>query len=321
MANFPSFEPDNRWIKSLRGEKNPVNPLKPYAFSSEKERTLSGRIETVNTILLTNKECGYRCLMCDLWKNTTDKKVPLGAIPAQIEWSLKNLPDAKHIKLYNSGSFFDPAAIPTEDYPAIASLLSGYETIIVENHPRLITEHVLTFQNLIKGQLQVALGLETTHPKVLKYLNKKMTLSDFTSSVGWLNQNKIPVRAFILLRPPFLSAEEGIYWARDSINFAFDAGVAGCVIIPTRGGNGAMEWLHQNDYFSPPDIYALEEVVEYGINLQKGHVFADLWDIELFSHCDKCFNNRKNRLEQINLKQTVPEAVNCNCSPMTHNTY
>jgi uncharacterized Fe-S cluster-containing MiaB family protein len=28
-----------------------------------------------------------------------------GSIPAQIEWALSKMPDAKHLKLYNSGSF------------------------------------------------------------------------------------------------------------------------------------------------------------------------------------------------------------------------
>jgi len=320
MANFPTFEPDGSWIESLRGDKNTVDPWKPYSFSTEKELTLSGRIETVNTIFLTNRECPYHCLMCDLWKNTTDKKVPSGAIPAQIELALSNLPPAKHIKLYNSGSFFDTAAIPLEDYPNIASLLSEYETVIVENHPRLTSDHILTFRDLIKGQLQVALGLETTHPEVLKRLNKKMTLDDFTRSTQWLNKNKIPIRAFILLKPPFMSYTEGIHWAKHAIGYALDAGAASCVIIPTRSGNGAMEWLEQNEYFSPPDIQALEEVVEFGIKQKKGQVFADLWDIELFSNCDKCLDKRKNRLEQMNLKQSVSAPVNCTCLPVTDDT-
>ena len=49
--------------------------------------------------------------------------------------------DAKHLKLYNSGSFFDGRAIPEEDYPRIASLVSHFETVIVESHPKLIGEN------------------------------------------------------------------------------------------------------------------------------------------------------------------------------------
>ena len=75
----------------------------------------------VATLFLTNRECPYRCLMCDLWKNTLTETVPIGAIPAQIDYALGQLPPARQIKLYNSGSFFDPHAIPPQDHPAIAA--------------------------------------------------------------------------------------------------------------------------------------------------------------------------------------------------------
>lgn len=320
MANFPPFNPDDQWVKSFRGKKNPVDPWKPYAYSTENERMLSGQIEPVNTIFLTNRECSYRCLMCDLWKNTTDKRVPSGAIPLQIEWALNHLPDAKHIKLYNSGSFFDTTAIPPEDYQDIASLLAGYETVIVENHPKLVNQRVLDFRDLLKGRLHLALGLETSNPVVLKHLNKKMTPDDFKRSTQWLTQNGIPVRAFILLKPPFLSTNEGIEWAKHAMVFAFESGASCCIVIPTRSGNGAMEWLEQNGHFSPPDIYGLEKVLEYGINLKKGLVFADLWDIDYFSKCSICLSARKNRLEEMNLTQLTSQPVNCKCNPVTCDT-
>ena len=65
--------------------------------------------------------------MCDLWKNTTNETVPVGSIPRQIEFALENLPTVQHIKLYNSGNFFDPRAIPVRDYQAIAAILSGFK--------------------------------------------------------------------------------------------------------------------------------------------------------------------------------------------------
>ncbi len=180
--------------------------------------------------------------MCDLWKNTTDKKVPSGAIPEQIEWALSQLPATRHIKLYNSGNFFDSQAIPIEDYKNIASLLQGFDTVIVESHPKLINEKVVQFGDMLGTELQVAIGLETVHPAVLSKLNKRMELVDFSMSVEFLNKNDIKSRAFILLRPPFLTENEGIEWARKSIDFAFECGVECCVIIPTRSEMAL--WTH-----------------------------------------------------------------------------
>jgi len=163
--------------------------------------------------------------MCDLWKNTTDEPVPVGAITDQIEWALNQLPHVKHLKLYNSGSFFDGKAIPEEDYERIASLVSNFETVIVESHPRLINEKCLLFRNMLKPELQIAMGLETVNSEILLKLNKRMTLEDFKNSVSYLKQHGISSRAFVLLRPPFLTESEGIYWAERSIDYAFSAGV------------------------------------------------------------------------------------------------
>jgi len=115
------------------------------------------------------------------------------------------------------------------------------------------------------------------------------------------------------LRPPFLSESEGIYWAERSLDFAFDAGVECCTVIPVRGGNGAMEELMKSGHFTIPEITSLEKVLEYGIGLGKGRVFADTWDLGLFSKCDMCLDNRIERITQMNLRQEIFPQVECSC--------
>jgi radical SAM enzyme (TIGR01210 family) len=252
--------------------------------------------------------------MCDLWKNTTDFSVAAGSIPEQIELALSQMAPARHLKLYNSGSFFDERAIPSADYEKIAELVSGFDTVIVESHPRLVNEKCLRLRDMLKPELQVAMGLETVHPEILRRLNKRMTLEDFENTVRFLTRNQIRSRAFILLRPPFMSESEGIYWAERSIDFAFKAGVECCTVIPVRDGNGAMELLREKGDFTPPDILSLETVLEYGIGLKAGRVFADTWDIEQFSSCDQCLEKRKERLVRMNLGQVIEDRVVCGCN-------
>ncbi len=196
---------NSSWIVSKRPERNKVDPYQPYAWLVEKERSASGEIADTGIIFLSNKECSFRCLMCDLWKNTTEESVPEGAIPKQIEWALEQMPEVKQIKLYNSGSFFDEKAIPVKDYKDIASLVSGFETVVVEAHPKLINNRCLEFRDLLSTELEVAIGLETVHPGVLRKLNKQMDVNDFIQAVTFLNQHQIRSRAFILLRPPFMT--------------------------------------------------------------------------------------------------------------------
>ncbi|MBM4077552.1 MAG: radical SAM protein, partial [Planctomycetes bacterium] len=90
-------------IERARPPKPKHDPWRPYATVTEQERSASGAIVDVATIFLVNKECPFRCLMCDLWKYTLDEPTPLGAIPTQIQKALSQLPVANHVKLYNAG--------------------------------------------------------------------------------------------------------------------------------------------------------------------------------------------------------------------------
>ena len=316
MAVLPSIYPAaskdrDHWVVARRPPRALVDPYLPYGYLLEDECSATGELLPVATIFLTNRECPWKCLMCDLWKNTTPDTVPLAAIPAQIHHALSRLGLARHVKLYNSGSFFDPKAIPIEDYPAIATLLESYDQVIVESHPALLGASCLQFRNLLKGSLEVAMGLETSHPEVLSRLNKRMTAQQFKDGARWLIENHISLRVFVLIKPPFLNDTEAAYWAERSIDFAFDSGATVVSLIPTRAGNGAMDELAANGEFTPPTLDALEAAAAYGLNRKRGRVFVDIWDLERISACRFCYQQRTHRLIQMNLHQALLSPVAC----------
>jgi len=317
-----------RWIEARRRfapAKNALDPWMPYAFLSENEIGPAGEQIPTATIFLTNRECPYRCLMCDLWRNTLDTTVPPGAIAAQISYALDRLPvfqkptseylQSAQVKLYNAGSFFDPRAIPPGDYPEIASAVSGFGRVVVECHPALVGQRTLSFRDKIDGMLEVAIGLETAHGPTLSLLNKRFDLADFRRAAAFLCQSGIDLRVFLLLNPPFMSLDDASVWIKRSLDAAFDAGASVCSILPTRMGNGAMEQLAEQGRFTLSRIDALEEALEYGIRLGLGRVFADLWDIERFYSCD-CSRARAERLATMNETQTIPPPIVCEkCAP------
>jgi radical SAM enzyme (TIGR01210 family) len=300
------------WITAQRPPRAPVDPFKPQGFFLEQERSASGQVVSSGCLLLTNKECPWRCLMCDLWKHTLTGPTPLGAIPAQIYYALEQLGSKpQQIKLYNSGSFFDVAAIPPADYEPIARAISFAQHVIVESHPRLIGARTRRFRDLLCGSFEVAMGLETVHPDVLPKLNKRFELADFAVAAELLRKQCIQSRAFVLVRPPFLHEHEAAHWAVKSAEFAFACGVSVVSLIPTRPGNGALDLLMKTGEFSPPKLQTLELAFASVLALRQGRVFVDLWDLERFSSCSACFPARKRRLELINLSQTLTSAVHC----------
>lgn len=312
MIELPTL--DDRAIVAARGPRNRVDATRPYAYLVEQEPSPDRAVEDVATVFITNRECPFRCLMCDLWKNTTTQPVPDGAVADQIEWALDRLPYAPCVKLYNSGNFFDAKAVPRADLPRIAMRLGDRRVVIVECHPELVGRSCIAFaESLGSTKLQVAMGLETVDPNVLPRLNKNMTLDDFERATSCLLQHGVDVRAFILLRTPYQSESDGLHWAMRSIDFALSIGVECCAVIPVRTGNGIMEQLERDGGFSPPSIHSLEAVLEYGLNLKRGRVFVDLWDVERFCDCAQCGPERVERLRRMNLTQTRSEPVNCSC--------
>jgi len=304
----------DRFVLKHRRAKISLDPHRAHASLWEEEPDASGALVPTAVIFLTNRECPFRCVMCDLWTNTLDETVPAGAIPGQIRHALSRLAPSRQIKLYNAGSFFDPRAIPPEDDEDIAREIEGFDRVIVESHPAFLAgmhgERCLRFRDMVSGQLEVAIGLETAHPEVLLRLNKKMTLEAFTRAAAFLRGNDIALRVFVLLSPPFMPAGEAVEWACRSIAIAAECGATACTVIPTRGGNGAMEAL--GSAFSPPRLSDLEAVVQYGLTTTGMRVFADLWDVERFFDC-ACAGDHAARLRVMNREQRVPERVVCAC--------
>ena len=318
------------WILARRGPKNKHDPRRPYGSFIEDEPGPDGTLWRCHTLLLTNRECAFRCLMCDLWQDTLDTSTEVGAIAAQIKALIPPSPLSPNnkpfgwekggdrggrgrlppnplplsgggaegrggggeiksaLKLYNAGSFFDPGQVPIEDYAAIADRARHFDRVIVESHTAFLkgkhAERVLAFRDAIApATLEVAIGLETVHEAALEKLNKRMTVDDFRRAAAFLAENQIALRVFLLVRPPFLTEEEGVEWGCRSLDMAHECGSTFTALLPTRAGNGALEALAEQGCYAPLTLQSLETCLRYGQSLEgRMRVTADLWDIEQF---------------------------------------
>jgi archaeosine synthase beta-subunit len=298
------------FVLGFRPPRNTADPFRPSGFFVEEEPRLGGGTDRVATVLLTNRECPWRCLICDLWKNTLEGPTPTGAVPEQIRFALERLPRADVLKLYNGGSFFDRAAIPAGDHAEIAALVRGFDRVVVECHPALIGDSTLRFRDLLAGtELEVAMGLETANEEVLRRLNKGMTVADFRAAASFLLRNRISLRVFVLVGLPFLRKEEWPAATRASIALSFRAGAQIVSLIPTRLGNGALEELQGQGQFQPPTLRDLEMALEDFFEGEEGRapatglVLADLWDAGALAASPCCAAARVNRLREMNFIQ------------------
>lgn len=276
------------WIRAHRervGSSRPALAMdRPSGTQLEYERGADGRVRPVLAMFLVNRECPWHCAMCDLWKYATRVAVPAGSIPRQIRSGLESLSfdrAAGSLKLYNAGSFFDAGAVAPEDDGTIAALCCGFRTLIVESHPALVGPRCHRFRGQLDAatHLEVAMGLETAHPGVLEKLNKRITVEGFRAAARRLKEAGIGVRVFVLIKPPFLVESEAVGWACRSVEVAFEAGADVVVLIPTRGGNGALEALEAGGEFRRPSMETVLEAFRRSLAIRRGRVFLDLWDL------------------------------------------
>jgi radical SAM enzyme (TIGR01210 family) len=321
---YPTANVDrDRFILDRRGPRKRHDPWRYQDLAVEDELTSSGDLAPTATIFLTGSECAWRCVMCDLWQYTTTESTPRGAIPAQIVEARRALDmqgqAVSQVKLYNASNFFDPRAVPAEDYGAIAAGLMELDLVVVESHPALIGHEVDRFLDALyslKGRqaplLEVAMGLETANPDALERLNKRVTIEQFSAAAAGLRNRGVALRVFALICPPFIAATEQDRWLLESIACALSCGAGVVSLIPTRAGNGAMEALTADGLYEPPSLTAIEQSFDLALaHAGRTRVFVDVWDLERFSRCGHCFDARKKRLQAMNLTQHATARIAC----------
>jgi hypothetical protein len=73
-----------------------------------------------------------------------------------------------------------------------------------------------------------------------------------------------------------------------------------------------MEALAARGLYCPPDLAGIEHSVELAWTRRgPARVFVDLWDLQRFSRCAHCLDDRRARLERMNLEQRVRPQVPC----------
>ncbi|MBT6958268.1 MAG: hypothetical protein HN996_07605, partial [Opitutae bacterium] len=68
--------------------------------------------------------------------------------------------------------------------------------------------------------------------------------------------------------------------------------------------------------FVQPTIHTVESCFSHALQMNRGRVFVDLWDLEMFRECRVCFEPRRARLEQMNQFQKILPEIQCHtCHP------
>ncbi len=236
--------------------------LKPVAVWVEKER-LDGEIVDCLTIILRSKGCYWnRCLMCG-YKKDTSKDVTMKDLIEQFRIALNKLNGAEVVKIFTSGSFLDSNEIPKEFRSFVYKSLSGkIRKLIVESRPEFVSEETAEELSSLDFATEVGIGLETADDFIREHcINKGFSFEDFRRAARMLRSHGVRVKAYLLLKPPFLSEGEAIRDVLKSIKAV--RGLADIVSInPTNVQSGTyVERLWFKGLYRPPWLWSAVEVL------------------------------------------------------------
>ena len=245
-----------------------LNEARPYAAWTGSDRIGSRVLSTLTVILKTGGCSWNRCRMCSF------RNVRLGAagegelarlLLAQVSWLKDRFPmdNIDCVKIYTSGSFFDPAEVPGAARDAIGSLVRG-KIVIAETRPEfVVTDRVALFREIIDDgshdlPLYVAIGLETSNDFIReKCINKGFSWDDFLLASKAARSAGAGVKTYLLVKPPFLTERESIEDVVSSINAL--RGIADMISLnPCSVQKGTeLEYYWKRGEFRPPYLWSI----------------------------------------------------------------
>jgi radical SAM enzyme (TIGR01210 family) len=115
-------------------------------------------------------------------------------------------------KLYTSGSFFDQNEVPVLARRHILGELGrAFRHVVIESRPEHVTGTALKEARELCPGLEVAMGLESSSPRVLSHsVRKGFSFEDFAKKARMARELGGRVRAYILLKPAFLTEMEAM---------------------------------------------------------------------------------------------------------------
>ena len=302
----------DRWIASSRPPKRPPSTRQPVAAFVERETLPDRRCGNVGTIILSNRECPYRCVFCGLWQQTIDHTPKTGDVAAQVEQAIEAFGDVDAVKLYNAGSFFDEEAIPPLDRERIADLCRSFEWVIVESRPELIDARAVQFARTLRGRLQIAIGIEVADDQILALLNKRMSLRSIRRATQFMQGNGLSLRAFIIVQPPFVAPSRAVELANATADFAAHCGADTITLIRAYSSPGVMEQLLTEGFWVIPDSWAVYDAARHALEQTPAVTLVDRWSLGQDETCPACVKAFDAAFSELNTEQRLPP-VTCNC--------
>ena len=318
----------NKVMREIRSEKEATyDPHEPTRVWIDEDNTPDGVYQSL-TIILNTGGCRWAraggCTMCGYVAESVEGgSVSHDALMDQIDVCLDHEGSEADepsglIKIYTSGSFLDEREVPAETRQAIAETFADRERIVVESLPDFVEQGKIedfTEQGLTTD---IAVGLETGTDRVRRdCVNKYFEFEDFISASEEANAADAGIKAYLLMKPPFLSESEAIEDMIRSVEkcaeYAHTVSMNPCNVQRYT----MVDELHFRGGYRPPWLWSVAHVLEETADVDAIVVSDPVGHgSDRGPHnCGDCDDRVQRAIKDFDLRQdpSVFEQVTCEC--------
>ncbi|MFC5365935.1 archaeosine biosynthesis radical SAM protein RaSEA, partial [Salinirubrum litoreum] len=303
------------------------DPHEPTRVWIDEDNTPDGVYQSL-TIILNTGGCRWAraggCTMCGYVAESVEGgSVSHDALMDQIDVCLDHEQENADersglIKIYTSGSFLDEREVGAETRRAIAETFGDRERIVVESLPDFVEQEKLadfTEQGLATD---VAVGLETATDRVRHdCVNKYFDFEDFVAASEEAEAAGAGIKAYLLMKPAFLSEAEAIEDMKRSIRKCAEY----CHTVSMNPCNvqryTMVDDLHFRGGYRPPWLWSVAEVLRDTADADAIVVSDPVGHgSERGPHnCGECDDRVQTAIKDFDLRQdpSVFEQVSCEC--------
>ncbi len=236
---------------------------------------LSDEILPCLTVIFRTAGCAWnRCFMCSYRHERYTPASGPGAydeyLLSQLAWVMATYRQDQYrmVKIFTSGSFFDPREIPPSVRTEIARAFRG-KVVIAETRPEFVTEESLTswIAEIDDGSWKIpvycAIGLETTSDRIReKCIRKGFMFRDFCDACSRARSAGAGIKAYLLHKPLFLTEREALDDMNASIRAA--SGYADLISMNpcTVQGRTELESYWKQRAYRPPYLWSVLSILK-----------------------------------------------------------
>ncbi len=284
----------------------------------------------VGTIYLKNNcswmSNSYGCTMCNY--SCREHVVANDVIKEHLDEIIGQISiyKLKHIKIYMNGSFFCDQELDFHNRYLLLSRLQqqcNVNSFTVESRFDCIDKKKLydLVQSLPQIKLDIALGLESTNDKILKYaINKGTSFSQFKKVYREI-KDIVNIKVYLLFKPPFLTELEAIEDMVSSIRDLINIGVSRITITPLSVQNQTLtKFLLEEHLYRPLWLWS---IIELNTRIKRMNLKNTNIKIAGFQHlpvpvstpfnCEKCSDFYSNKINSFKLFDWDDVGEKCDC--------